>query len=411
MDHSIVPAEDHTPLVSIVLLAYNHLDYTKLCVESLFRYTTNVDYELITVDNGSSDGTREFFESLPNTKKLSFQENIGVDKAVNCGLRAAEGKYSLNLSNDIVVTANWLSNLVACIQSDERIAMVVPVCGASSNNQQVRLPYDSQEQMQQIAQVYNQSNPLLWEERLKLVTYTCLFRSDALQAVGYFDEDFNPGAYDDDAISFQLRRMGYKLILATDTYVHHYGSVTFNAEYTKNDIATRNFNLFIRKFGINSWAACMIDFNVTGIVDYEQKNKINILGTGRSCGSTLLQIKNLLRKKGVLDVSIDYFSEQEGNLPDLKTICRDCVYDPAHPVTHAFGGREYALIVAENETDKLADVGSFYENISDLLAPHGQLITTAVPAQFPIIAEAMRKRGLTVSRSLRDYYYSFKSPS
>lgn len=399
--------EKHAPLVSVVLLAYNHLEYTRLCVEGLFRHTADVNYELITIDNGSSDGTREYFEGLPNRKKLSFPENVGVDTAVNRGFALAEGKYILNLSNDIVPTARWLKNLVACMESDERIAMVAPVCNFSSNNQQISLPYDSLEQMQQAAEAYNVSNPLMWEERLKLVTYTCLFRADVFRAVGCFDEEFNPGGYDDDAISFTVRRSGYKLKLAADTYVHHFGSVTFNAEYLKADIATRNFWLFQKKFGVNSWAACMIDFNVVNLVDYGKKKCAGILGIGSSCGSSLLQVKNMFRKAGVTDVSLDYCAEDAGYLADLATICRIIVWAPAEKAARAFAGRAYDLIVVESETDMLTDVGTIFYELSQLLAPGGQLITTATEATLPVIAGALARGGLSVSNQMAGRYFSF----
>lgn len=411
MEQSDRETENNPPLVSIVLLAYNHLNYTRLCVESLYRYTTDVDFELITVDNGSSDGTRQFFESLPNRKKISFAENVGVDKAVNCGFKMADGKYSMNLSNDIVVTANWLKNLVACMESDDKIAMAVPVCGFSSNNQQVRLQYDSLEQMQQAAAGYNRSNPLLWEERLKLVTYTCLFRTAALQSIGGFDEDFNPGAYDDDAIGFRLRRLGYRLMLATDTYVHHFGSVTFNAEYVKSNIAARNRDLFIRKFGVDSWAAAMIDFNIVNLINYQQKSRLSMLGLGRSCGSTLLQVRNMYKRIGVPDVQIDYLSEYDGNLPDLATICRKCACAPLSGIWQVFGGCRYDLIVVESETDRLEDAGSLYGELYGLLQPDGQLVTTATAATFPAIIEAMKKNGLALSNQTGNYYFSFEDPS
>lgn len=401
--------ESCSPLVSVVLLAYNHLDYTKQCVESLFRYTGDVGYELITVDNGSTDGTWAYFESLPNRKRIKFSENIGVDKAVNCGFKYAEGKYTLNLSNDIVLTANWLKNLVMCMESDDRIAMAVPVCGFSSNGQQVNLGYDSLERMQQIAQLHNQSNPNRWEERLKLVTYTCLFRSDALKAIGGFDEDFNPGAYDDDAISFRLRRMGRRLMLATDTYVHHFGSVTFNAEYAKNNIAARNRDLFYRKFGVDSWAACMVDVNVVNLADYGKTGNVDILGVGRSCGASLLQIKNTYRKLGVWDVFLDYSSECEGNLADLATICRSCACALPRLAAKAFAGRAYDLIVVESETDKLDDLGNTFYGLSKLIKPGGRLITTAMEATLPKIKEELAKGGLAVSGQTGNYYFCFEA--
>lgn len=396
------------PLVSIVVPAYNHLDYTMKCIDSLFKYTSDVDYELITINNGSWDGTGDYFKSLPNTKKISFPENVGVDKAVNYGFKAAEGKYTLNLSNDIVVTSNWLKNLVTCMESDPRTGMAVPVCGASSNYQQVSLPYTNLEEMQELAREYNKSNPNLWEERMKLVTYTCIFRTDLQKAFGGFDEEFNPGAYDDDAMSFRIRRAGYRLILAGDTFVHHFGSVTFNEEYVKSNIAARNMQLFYNKFGVHSWNAGMIDFNIVNLAECREKKDINILGIGQSCGASLLQIKNKFRKSGLWDVKLFYLSENEKSMPDLKTICQDCIYAPAENTREFFGSRKYDIIVFENEPDKLKNPELLFEDMTDLLKEDGMLITTAVPHVYPRIEKCLYNKNFNVSKKEQDYYFAFK---
>lgn len=401
----------HSPLVTIVVLAYNHLSYTKQCIESLYKYTSHIDFELITINNGSTDGTEEYFNSLPNTKKISFPNNLGVDKAINFGFRAARGKYTLNLSNDIVVTYRWLDNLLTCIESDEQIGMVAPVCNASSNHQQVVLNYTSLEEMQRLAKEYNVSNYKLWEERLKLVTYTCLFRTDVQKAMGGFDEDFNPGAYDDDAISFRIRRAGYKLILAKDTFVHHFGSITFNAEYAKNNLAQRNRQLFYQKFGVNSWQACYIDFNVLNLLDFNGQRDVNILGIGLSYGSTLLQIKNICKRHGSDNIRLFYLSEQENNLTDLKTACEYCIHTDTGNLFSYFGNRLYDYIVVESESDKLKNLETLFMTISELLKAGGQLVCTAADQTLAAkIKGILADLGLINSKSIKDYYLGFLKP-
>ncbi|MDF1493885.1 glycosyltransferase family 2 protein [Caproiciproducens sp. CPB-2] len=411
MNTEPVPAKSedrHTPAVSVVLLAYNHLSYTKLCVESLFQYTSHIDFELITVNNGSTDGTEEFFNSLPNSKKISFPENVGVDKAVNCGFRIAQGKYTLNLSNDIVVTAHWLDNLIACMESDEKIGMVVPVCSASSNGQQVDLPYQSIPEMQRMAQAYNMSNPCLWEEKMKLVTYTCLFRTSLQKELGGFDEDFNPGAYDDDAISFRIRRAGYKLILAKDTFVHHFGSVTFNAEYAKNNLAQRNLNLFISKFGVHPWQAAFIDGTLLTVLNYDGGSGKNILGIGMSCGATLLQIKNLLKEKGAADIKLYYLSGREDNMADLSSICEYCTHADMDALVPLFGSRTYDIIVLESEMDQIGDLEGLAGDLKGILKDGGQIVCTA-PAEelHERIRTLFGSLGMAEIKSARGYYYCF----
>lgn len=397
-----------TPLVTIVVLAYNHLDYTKLCIENLFRYTSHIPFELILINNGSSDGTEAFFSGIPDAIKISFPENIGVDKAINWGFRMARGKYTLNLSNDIVVTYHWLDNLIACMESDEKIGMVVPVCSASSNSQQVTFPFQTLDEMQQIARTYNVSNPNLWEERMKLVTYTCLFPTELQKALGGFDEDFNPGAYDDDAISFRIRRMGYKLILARDTYVHHFGSVTFNGEYAKNNLAQRNLNLFMKKFGVHPWQAAFMDFNVVNLFQYGGQDSVNILGIGRSFGSTLLQMKNMCRNRGSKEVNLYYLSEFEENLTDLNTVCKFSIHAGINELPPQLNEINFDYIVVESESDKMPDPEPFFKIVAGLLSDNGQMVCTAANKELSDrILSTCTSAGLVPQGSIRDYYFCY----
>ncbi|AQS58811.1 glycosyltransferase family 2 protein [Desulforamulus ferrireducens] len=403
--------EPYSPLVTIIVLAYNHLSYTKQCIESLYQYTSHIDFELITINNGSTDGTEEYFNSLPNTKKISFPENMGVCKAINYGIRMAQGKYTLNLSNDIVVTYNWLDNLLTCMESDEKIGMVVPVCNSTSNYQQITLKYSSLTEMQQRAKEYNVSNSQLWEERLRLVTYTCLFRTDLLQRLGGFDEDFNPGAFDDDAISFTIRRLGYKLILAKDTFVHHFGSITFKAEYAKNNLLQKNKILFFKKFGVYSWQATFIDQNVLQLLSYKGQDNINILGIGMSYGATLLQIKNICQRHGSKNIKLYYLSEQKQNLTDLKTICEFCVHTDTDNLLSYFGDRLYDYIIVESESNKLKNIDELFSRLAGLLKKDGEIVCTAAnQAIYHQIKGVLFGKGLTYFKSIKDYYLGFSKP-
>ena len=66
--------------LSIITLTLNKLDYTKNFIESLKKYTR--DFELIIVDNGSSDGTVEYIKSMPEVKLIQNSENLGFSKVI-----------------------------------------------------------------------------------------------------------------------------------------------------------------------------------------------------------------------------------------------------------------------------------------------------------------------------------------
>src|SRR5690606_36115221 len=85
-------------------------------------------HELILVDNGSRDGTADYFRSVPGAKVIVNAENLGVSAGWNRGLRAAQGDYLLILNNDTLVGEGMIENLVRLCESDPGIGMAGPRC-------------------------------------------------------------------------------------------------------------------------------------------------------------------------------------------------------------------------------------------------------------------------------------------
>ena len=90
-------------LTSIIIVTFNELDYTRQCVESI-RRLTDEPYELIFVDNASTDGTVQYLECQPDAKVIRNSDNRGFPAAVNQGIAAASGSQVLLLNNDTIVT-------------------------------------------------------------------------------------------------------------------------------------------------------------------------------------------------------------------------------------------------------------------------------------------------------------------
>lgn len=109
------------PLVSIITPMYNRLEYTIRCIDAVKRTNRDFSYEHILINNGSSDGTHEWFDSILNSSSdwwkkmfyLSLPENIGDHKAKAYGMDHAKGKYICMLDNDMALRAeNFLRKMV-----------------------------------------------------------------------------------------------------------------------------------------------------------------------------------------------------------------------------------------------------------------------------------------------------------
>lgn len=238
-------------LTSIVIPTYDGLPLLSSCVDSIRQYT-DAPYEIIVVDNGSRDGTLEYClkEQLIF---ISLSENAGFPVACNLGMSMASGDQILLLNNDVIVSHNWLNNMLKALHSEERIGIVGPVTGSTSGIQQVDYNYENDQQFQELAQKWNISEPLKWITTERIVGLCFLFRRELMAAVGLLDEGFSPGHYEDDDYCFRARAHGYKLIVCGDVLVHHVGSASFKKEYPAGwqDIVARNHQRFIDKWHVN----------------------------------------------------------------------------------------------------------------------------------------------------------------
>lgn len=94
--------------VSVILVNYNTCQVTQACIESLRSHTEGVDYEIIVVDNASTDGSRETLGALPGIRYVYNEQNLGFGRANNAGAAVAQGDYLFFLNSDTLVTTNVL---------------------------------------------------------------------------------------------------------------------------------------------------------------------------------------------------------------------------------------------------------------------------------------------------------------
>ena len=259
LEKDIEFAQKNKCLVSIIMLTYNQLADTKLCVESLFKHTKDVNFELIFVDNGSTkDDTRIYLETLKkehkNIKTIFNEENLGFACANNQGIEEAEGEYVLLLNNDVILTDGWLSRMLDIAESDEKIGVVAPCTNHASGRQVVTFggTENDDEGIQQFAK-----NILLKHagKRIsvgRIIGFCMLIKREVLFKVGVLDEMFGPGGYEDYDYCMRVKREGYNIIIALDTFIFHIGGKGYssnNMDYMS--LRFKNIELLIDKWTRN----------------------------------------------------------------------------------------------------------------------------------------------------------------
>lgn len=373
-----------TAEVSIIVQAYGRLEKTKRCIESVLKYTVDIDYELILIDNGSTDGTLEYFHSIAWEKKtiLHIVQNIGSGYPVMMLGIKDFGRFICILGNDVIVTKDWLKNLLTCIKSDPKMGMVVPVSSNISNFQEVDLPYHTYEQMQTMAAEYNCSDPKKWEERLRLITVATLYRKEVLLAIGWplADAGFFHD-YSDDDVSFAVRRMGYRIGVAGDTWVCHdhdfrHGEEKDPVEFKRSlEIGKANFQ---EKYcGIDAWED-VNNYYYSYLDELPCKKgagPVRVLGVDVRCGTPLLDIKNRLRRNAIFDAELSAFTQNPKYWLDLKTICHGPVIcDREEFLIDSFPKEYFDYVVAENTLNSYHEPQKMINDLFALCKAGGSVI-------------------------------------
>lgn len=238
--------------VSIIIPAFNQLAYCRQCIESV-RAHTNYPYKLILVDNGSSDGVSEYFDSVPGAVAVHSDKNLGFPGGVNLGMAHAEG-HVLLLNSDTIVPRQWLTRMVAALESAPRIGLVGPMSNNVSGPQLIPgLALESMDQINMFADTLALENSGQRIDTDRLVGFCMLIRDAVFKAVGHLDESFGIGNFEDDDYCLRARKEGFRVCIAQDCFVFHYGSRTFSAMGFDNEsfraLIDRNEAAFNQKWG------------------------------------------------------------------------------------------------------------------------------------------------------------------
>jgi O-antigen biosynthesis protein len=218
-------------LISIIILTFNQLEYTKECVKSIQKHTPE-PHEIIFVDNGSTDKTVKWLRTLvqenKNYKLIENKRNLGFAKGCNQGIEASHGEFILLLNNDVVVSDGWLSGLLECLNHDPTVGIVGPMTNNISGPQQVFSDeYRSVSDLNTYAAKFRKQYRHRRISLRRIVGFCMLFKHALAEQIGVMDESFGTGNFEDDDFCLRAALAGYKNHIAGDVFIHHYGSKSF----------------------------------------------------------------------------------------------------------------------------------------------------------------------------------------
>ena len=249
---------DAAPRASILVVTYNNLALTRLCLASIQRAAGALPFELVVVDNASTDGTQAW---LRETAARALLPLTVVENAHNAGFAAgnnhaaarARGEVLVFLNNDCVVVPGWLEALVAHLDRDPSIGLVGPVTNSGGNGEaQLGTRYAELDGMRAFAAEYTRAHAGRVDDVPMLALFCAAMTKERFAAVGGLDERYGRGLFEDDDLALAVRRHGWRVALARDVFVHHYGGASFSrlppGEYLR--LWWNNRRAYERKWGI-----------------------------------------------------------------------------------------------------------------------------------------------------------------
>ena len=212
--------------ISIIIPAFNQLEYCRQCIASI-QIATERSYKLILVDNGSTDGVGAYFDSIAGATVVHSAANVGFAAGVNLGLEHCEG-HALLLNSDTLVPNGWLERLEGALLQADDIGMVGPRSNCVSGSQQIDdLQFNEMTKINAFTEELSAKHAGEVRDVARLVGFCLLIRDEVVEAVGHWDEAYGTGNFEDDDYCLRVLRSGYRLCVAEDSFVFHYGSRTF----------------------------------------------------------------------------------------------------------------------------------------------------------------------------------------
>lgn len=363
--------------VSIVILSYNAKNMMIDCVESIRRNNPSNAYELVVVDNASTDGIVDWIKEQNDIVLQCNEENVGFPKGCNQGIRLAKHDYDIMLlNNDTIVTENalfWL-RMALCESQMGAVGSISNMTEKLSSDGMGKEKRSKEEQLEQA--VHN--NILMefpYEMGLFLRGYAMILERHALEKIGYLDERFSPGNFEDNDICFRMVQAGYRLAMCYNSFIFHYGSTSFNEKREWYlDIYRKNYLLFNEKYGFDAGYYIGQRWDLIQYLPEDPGKSFKVLEIGCGYGNTLARIRGLYPKAEVVGIEKCQKAVDIGS----KVVNMYCLDIDKQDLPFEKGTFDY--IIMGNVLEQMSNPKSVLKKVREYLKTEGKIILSVYNA-------------------------------
>ncbi|MFX0202027.1 MAG: glycosyltransferase family 2 protein [Candidatus Hodarchaeota archaeon] len=250
--------------LSIVIVNWNTKKLLKNCLESLYQTINTVNFEVIVVDNGSKDGSKEMVQkTFPQVKLIANSTNLGFSAADNQGIKVSHGKYLMFLNSDTLVLPLAIDEMIEFISQRPQVGVVGCrlLYGDGTPQESIgifhsvprlllhSLYIDKLFPQLTVYGAYPVTHPIYHKLNEVEVIKGCamVVRREALNEIGLFDERFFLYSEETD-LSYRIRKAGWKIYFYPYVKIIHYGerSTRMRASWAARELE-RSLLKFIKK--------------------------------------------------------------------------------------------------------------------------------------------------------------------
>ena len=381
-----------TPRVSIIIPVHNKFAYTAACLRSLGEHADAIPFEVIVVDDASSDETVARLAEVDGVIVERNAENLGFVGSCNAGAARARGEFVLFLNNDTVVTAGWLAALVRCFDEEADAGLVgaqlvypdgrlqeaggiVFSDGSGWNYGRFDDPDDPRHAYRREADYCSGAAILL--------------RRDLFERLGRFDQRYAPAYYEDTDLAFAVRATGLKVIYEPRARVIHFEGITAG---TDTGSGMKRYQVINQAKFLDKWRDALARQPKPGTpiglaATHRAQRRILIIDAttptpDQDSGSLrMVNLMRVLRRNGCHVAFMASNRAWDGRYTtDLQALGVEVLYHPASPdpvTLFRERGREFDAILLSRHYVAIEYVG-----LARLYAPQARLVFDTVDLHY-----------------------------
>lgn len=394
--------------VSIVILSYNIKEILKRCVESIRNTCKSGSYELVIVDNASTDGVVEWLKEQKDIVLQCNTENKGFAGGCNQGIEmAAEENDVMLLNNDTIVPPNAIFWLRMGLYEREMVGAVGPLTNFAGNDQQIVNTFDTIEGYMELAAQICGPELTPYENKVWLVGFAMIVKREAVNQVGGLDTRYEWGNYEDNDYGLKLTKAGYELLLCHNSFIYHYGSLNMTKDIEKYGHYTReNYQKFIDKwnFRIQDYSSLKIEL-IQGIKP-SCHDEIKVLDIGCGYGAALARIKYMYPKAEV------YGIEENQDAAVWGTYMGNILVGDIEKMELPYSSQMFDYIIFSGEGKTKEQIAWIYKHMPEYLKPQGKFLTDTEPEEdISVLVNEEKYKDRIMQKRQKAYEYLKKIDS